>query len=83
MRVNARFDEEAQTQIEYLTSATGLGVSRVLRESVAVYYRQMRSREAGIANLRALIGKGQSGRADIAGNVKAHLDGGFGSKGRQ
>lgn len=80
MRVNARLDDEARTQIEYLTTATGLGVSQVVRESVAVYYRQVRSREAGIANLQALIGKGQSGRTDIAGNVKAHLDQGFGRK---
>jgi predicted DNA-binding protein len=73
MRVNARLDDEAAEQIEYLTRATGQGVSHVLRESVALYYGQMRARHAGLANLGALIGKGDSGRSDIASNWKRHL----------
>lgn len=70
MRVNARLDEESQRQIDYLTAATGNAVSQVLRESVSFYYRHVRAQRSGIENLSALIGKGDSGRSDIASDVK-------------
>jgi hypothetical protein len=73
MRVNARLDDEAAEQIHYLIRATGLGVSHVLRESVALYYGHMRAQRAGLAHLGAFIGKGDSGRSDIASDVKRHL----------
>lgn len=73
MRVNARLDEESQRQIDYLTQTTGMPVSHVLRESVGHYYRQVRSQRAGPKQLLALVGKGQSGRSDIASDVKAGL----------
>ena len=73
MRVNARLDDEAAEQIDYLTRATGMGVSHVLRESVALYYGHVRAQRAALTHLGALIGKGDSGRSDIASNVKRHL----------
>ena len=39
MRVNARFEGEYERQLTFLTQATGLGVSEVLKESVAHDYR--------------------------------------------
>jgi hypothetical protein len=80
MRVNARLDDEAQQQIDYLTAATGMGVSQVLRESVALYYRQARASAGGAKHLLAMAGKGASGRSDIASNVKGHLAEGLGGK---
>ena len=73
MRVNARLDDESAEQIDYLTRATGLGVSHVLRESVAMYYGHVRAQRAGISHLGPLIGKGDSGRTDIASDAKRHL----------
>ena len=73
MRVNARLDDEAAEQIDYLVRATGQGVSHVLRESVALYYGQVRAQRGGPAHLGALIGKGDSGRSDIASDVKRRL----------
>lgn len=73
MRVNARLDEESAEQVEYLTRATGLGVSHVLRESVALYYRQVKAQRTGLVHLGKLIGKGDSGRSDIASNWKRYL----------
>jgi predicted transcriptional regulator len=73
MRVNARLDEESQRQIDYLTETTGMPVSHVLRESVGHYYRQVRAQRAGPKHLVALIGKGESGRSDIASDVKGRL----------
>ena len=73
MRVNARLDDEAREQLEYLTAATGMGVSQVLRESVTLYYRQARASATGARRLLALVGKGQSGRSDIASDVKRHV----------
>jgi len=80
VRVNARLDEESQQQIDYLTATTGMGVSQVLRESVALYYRQERARVAGARHLLALVGKGRSGRADIASDVKRHIAEGLAAK---
>ena len=80
MRVNARLDDEAREQIEYLTAATGMGVSQVLRESVALYYRQARASAGGAKHLLALAGKGSSGRSDIASDVKCYLTEGWAAK---
>lgn len=73
MRVNARLDEESQQQIEYLVAATGSSVSQVVRESVARYYRDVRAQQGGMRHFAKLIGKGDSGRSDIAGNYKQEV----------
>jgi hypothetical protein len=83
MRVNARLDDEAAEQIDYLTRATGLGVSHVLRESVALYYGHVRAQRVGLPHFGALIGKGDSGRSDIASNVKRHVGESLDSKNRR
>lgn len=72
MRVNARFDEITQQQLEYLTQATGQSVSHVVRESVAAYYAQVRQKRPP-SRLLELAGQGDSGRTDIASNYKAHV----------
>jgi predicted transcriptional regulator len=74
MRVNARLDETAQQQLEYLAQATGQSVSHVVRESVARYYAEVRARQQGPRRLLALMGQGHSGRSDVASNVKRELD---------
>jgi hypothetical protein len=83
MRVNARLDADAAEQIDYLTRTTGAGVSQVLRESVAFYYGHVRAQRAGLARFGALIGKGDSGRRDIASDVKRHLGTSLDRKHRQ
>ncbi len=71
-RVNTRLDEAAQQQLEYLTLATGQGVSHVVREAIKVYYAQLvQGRKSGPSRFLALAGTGRSGRADTASNVKA------------
>lgn len=73
MRVNARLDETAQEQLEYLAQATGQSVSHVVRESVARYYAEVRARQQGPRRLLALLGKGNSGRSDVASDVKREV----------
>jgi hypothetical protein len=73
MRINARLDEEGQAQLEYLTLATGQGVSHVVRESVARYYLQVKQQQPRPSRLLAMVGAGHSGRTDISSNVKNHL----------
>ena len=73
MRINARLDEEAAEQITYLTRATGQDVSHVVRDSIACYHAQVKAQQGGPRRLVSLIGKGDSGRSDIAGNLKQHL----------
>jgi len=73
MRVNARLDDESQQQIDYLVSHTGQSVSSVLRESVARYYAEVRASRGGLKHMAAMIGKGNSGRSDVASNYKAHV----------
>jgi len=80
MRVNARFEGEAEQQLSYLAEVTGQGVSEVLRVSVQHYYDQMRAQRGGLAHFSAFVGQGRSGRGDIASNYKARLDEGWGAK---
>lgn len=80
MRVNARFDEEAEQQVAYLAEVTGMGVSEVLRTSVQHYYDTVRAQRSGLRHLGAFIGQGDSGRADVAGSYKARLAEGWAGK---
>ena len=73
MRINARLDDEAQQQIDYLTQATGQSMSHVVREAVARYYTQTRAQQGGPRRLLAMIGQGDSGRSDVASNVKREV----------
>lgn len=73
MRVNARLGNEAAEQVEYLVAATGEGVSHVLRESVAHYYRHVKAQKKGLVHFARLIGKGHSGQSDIASNWKRYV----------
>ena len=80
MRVNARFDTEAEQQVTYLAEATGMGVSEVLRTSVQHYYDIVRAQRGGLKHLSAFIGQGDSGRSDIASSYKDRLANGWGAK---
>lgn len=67
MRVNVRFDGEYERQMEFLSEATGLGVSEVLKASVAHYYQVVSaSTQSKLPNLRPFIGKAGSGRANVS-----------------
>lgn len=71
MRVNARFEGEYERQVEYLTQATGMGVSDVLKASVEYYYQAMRAKgKPQLNNLRAYMGKQDSGRSDVSSRYK-------------
>ena len=70
MRVNARLDDEAQSQINYLTQSTGQSVSHVVREALARYHREVRASQGGLRHFAQLIGQGDSGRSDLATNYK-------------
>lgn len=71
MRVNARFEGEHERQMEFLTEATGLGVSEVLKASVAHYYKLVSaSNQSKLPNLSRFIGKGGSGRTDVSVKAK-------------
>ena len=80
MRVNARFEGVAEQQVEYLATTTGKKVSDVLRESVDFYYRHMRDGNRQLRHLSKLIGKGDSGKTDVASNVKKYLADGLDAK---
>ena len=80
MRVNARFDLDAETQVAYLSQVTGMGVSEVLRASVQHYYDAVRARQTGLKHLSAFIGQGDSGRGDVASTYKDRLVEGWGAK---
>ena len=73
MRLNARFDAAAEQQMTYLINTTGHNASHVVREAVAQYYVQVRGAQARPVKFLALAGKGNSGRGDIASNVKAFV----------
>lgn len=80
MRVNARFDAEAEQHVTYLAELTGMGVSEVLRTSVQHYYDTVRAQRGGLKHLSAFIGQGDSGRSDIASSYKDRLADSWGPK---
>ena len=69
MRVNARLDETAQRQLEYLARSTGHSASHRVRESVAACYAQQRAQGAVPSRFLAPAGSGHSGRSDVACTV--------------
>jgi hypothetical protein len=71
MRVNARFEGDYERQVEFLTEATGMGVSDVLKASVAHYYQAVRAKgKPKLTHLQAFIGKQSSGRSDVSSRAK-------------
>ena len=73
MRVNARFEGVAEQQVTYLATRSGLKVSDVLRDSVDFYYRHVRGQTGQLKHLADCVGQGDSGRSDIAANVKKYV----------
>lgn len=73
MRVNARFEGVAEAQVTYLAETSGKKISDVLRESVDFYYQHVHQGAGQVPHLSKLIGKGHSGKSDVASNVKQYL----------
>lgn len=70
-RINARLDAHAAAQLQYLTATTGLGVSEVVRASLAHYYQAQRAQQApALRHLLPLVGGFRSGRSDTSARVK-------------
>ncbi len=73
MRVNARFEGVAEEQVTYLAANSGKKISEILRESVDFYYQHVHQGARQIPHLSKLVGKGHSGKSDVASNVKKYL----------
>ena len=74
MRVNARFDESYAKRMEYLTRATNMSVSEVIKSSVQFYYESViAQRSPELKHLSRFIGESGSGRSDVASNYKSEL----------
>ncbi len=72
MRINARLDEASEQELNYLAKVTGQSVSQVVREAVSRYCREVRTERVGLRHFAQAVGLGDSGHANIAGNVKKH-----------
>ncbi len=71
VRINARLDAQAAAQLDYLTTTTGMGVSEVVRTSLAQYYTAQRARQApALLHLTPLIGRFHSGHSNTSSQVK-------------
>lgn len=73
MRITVRFEGKAEQQLNYLAEVTGTGVSEVLRASVQHYYDRFRARRSKLMHFSAFIGRGHSGRSDVASSYKVQL----------
>ena len=73
MRINARLDDASQQQIDHLAQATGQSVSQGVGESVARYCAEVTARQRPPMRFLSLAGQGDSGRDDIASNLKKRL----------
>ena len=71
-RINARVDDATQRRLDDLVLSTGQPISHVVREAIALYHVQI-ERARPKSKFLALVGKGDSGRSDVASNVKQHL----------
>lgn len=70
-RINARLDAHAAAQLDYLTATTGLGISEVVRASLAHYYQAQRAQQTpALRHLLPLVGRYRSGRVDTSAQVK-------------
>lgn len=70
-RINARLDAHAAAQLHYLTATTGLGISEVVRASLAHYYQAQRAQQTpALRHLLPLVGRYRSGRTDTSAQVK-------------
>ena len=71
MRINARLDDNAADQLDYLQRQTGGSLSDVVRESIERYYVEVRNRaERDAAALDALVGA-FDGNADTPVDLSA------------
>ncbi len=70
MRVNGRFEGEAERQVEYLVKSLGVSVSEVLRLSVDSYYRQVRGSTPALRSFAKHVGHYASGTRGTSANYK-------------
>jgi hypothetical protein len=71
-RVNARVDAATQQQLDDLILSTGQSISHVVREAIAVYHAQVKTKQRPLPrNLLSMVGKYSSGRSDGATKYKA------------
>lgn len=73
MRANARFDGKAEQQINCLAEVAGTAISEVPHASVRHYYGQLRAQRSRLTHFTTSVGRGSSGRSDMAGNYKMRL----------
>jgi hypothetical protein len=74
MRVNARLEGEYERQMEFLSHATGMGVTDVIKTSITRYYESLRGAERPrLQSLRGAAGKFGSGRQDVSVRAKELL----------
>jgi predicted transcriptional regulator len=71
-RINARVDEATQRLLDELVSSTGQSASHVVRQAIAAYHEQVRSKRPRPRRLLAMVGRGRSpdGRTDVSDNYK-------------
>ena len=75
MRINARLDPSSEQAFEYLKQNTGQSVTQIIKHSLELYVRELKS-QAGRRNRQLLdelagIGKGPE---DLSENYKSYLD---------
>lgn len=70
-RINARLDAQAAAQLDYLVATTGLGVSGVVRASLAHFYQAQRAGQVtSLKHLMPLVGRFHSGHCGTSAQVK-------------
>ena len=75
MRINARLDDSRAQKLEYLTRATDLAISEILKRAIDAYYAQMRESQPKPAEILGRSGFVGCGEADpeLSERYKADL----------
>ncbi len=63
MRINARLDESRSRKLEFLSRATDLSISDIVKQAIDVYFEQMRGRRpppAEVLSDSGFIGCGEA-----------------------
>jgi len=77
IRINARLDESRSRKLEFLSRATDLSTSDILKQAIDVYYEQVRSRRppsAEVLSDSGFIGCGEAS-PDLPDNYKVSVRG--------
>ena len=76
MKINAQLDNDHSGKLAWLSQATGMGMTEVIKEAIDLYYKQQHQAKSGAKEIlenSGFIGCGEAG-ANLSENYKQQLN---------